>query len=106
MQDEIHAALDRAEKDDAGAVVIAGNQKVFPPPGSDLSVLRGDDPDAALDMLARAGSTFPCGCCRFRSRSSSRLHRARGRDGVVPARSLAKRNEYQVFTPIFQNAGK
>ena len=51
MQDEIHAALDSAEKDDAGAVVLAGNQKVLSA-GFDLSVLQGDDPDAALDMLA------------------------------------------------------
>jgi enoyl-CoA hydratase len=51
MQDEIHGALDSAEKDDAGAVVIAGNQKVFSA-GFDLSVLRGDDPDAAIGMLA------------------------------------------------------
>jgi enoyl-CoA hydratase len=51
MQDEIHAALDSAEKDEAGAVVIAGNQKVFSA-GFDLSVLRGENPEAALDMLA------------------------------------------------------
>ena len=51
MQDEIHAALDSAEKEDAGAVVLAGNQKVLSA-GFDLSVLQGDDPDAALDMLA------------------------------------------------------
>ncbi|MBV8928262.1 MAG: crotonase/enoyl-CoA hydratase family protein [Mycobacteriaceae bacterium] len=51
MQEEIHGALDSAEKDDAGAVVIAGNQKVFSA-GFDLSVLRGDDPDAAVGMLA------------------------------------------------------
>jgi enoyl-CoA hydratase len=51
MQEEIHSALDSAEKDDAGAVVIAGNQKVFSA-GFDLGVLRGDDPAAAAGMLA------------------------------------------------------
>jgi enoyl-CoA hydratase len=51
MQEEIHSALDNAEKDGAGAVVLAGNQKVFSA-GFDLGVLRGDDPDAALGMLA------------------------------------------------------
>jgi enoyl-CoA hydratase len=51
MQEEIHAALDNAEKDDAGAVVLAGNQKVFSA-GFDLGVLRGNDPDAAVGMLA------------------------------------------------------
>ena len=50
MQSEIHEALDSAE-DDAGAVVLAGNQKVFSA-GFDLCVLQGDSPDAALDMLA------------------------------------------------------
>jgi enoyl-CoA hydratase len=50
MQDEIHGVLDSAEKD-AGAVVLAGNKKVFSA-GFDLSVLQGDNPDAALDMLA------------------------------------------------------
>ena len=50
MQDEIHGALDSAEQE-AGAVVIAGNQKVFSA-GFDLAVLRGDDPDAAMGMLA------------------------------------------------------
>ena len=51
MQDDINAALDRAEKDDARAVVVAGNQKVFSA-GFDLSVFRSGDPDAAADMLA------------------------------------------------------
>jgi enoyl-CoA hydratase len=50
MQDEIHGALDSAESE-AGAVVLAGNQKVFSA-GFDLAVLRGDDPDAAMGMLA------------------------------------------------------
>ena len=49
MQSEIHEALDSAES--AGAVVLAGNQKVFSA-GFDLSVLQGDSPDAAFDMLA------------------------------------------------------
>jgi enoyl-CoA hydratase len=51
MQEEIHGALDHAEKDDASAVVIAGNQNVFSA-GFDLNVLRGDNPEAAVDMLA------------------------------------------------------
>ena len=48
MQSEIHEALDSAES--AGAVVLAGNRKVFSA-GFDLSVC-GDSLDAALDMLA------------------------------------------------------
>jgi enoyl-CoA hydratase len=51
MQEEINEALDHAEKDDAGAIVIAGNQKVFSA-GFDLSVFRSGDQDAAFDMLA------------------------------------------------------
>jgi enoyl-CoA hydratase len=51
MQEEFNAALDRAEKDQAGAVVVAGNQKVFSA-GFDLAVFRSGDPDAAAAMLA------------------------------------------------------
>jgi enoyl-CoA hydratase len=51
MQGEINDGLDHAEKDGAGAIVVAGNQKVFSA-GFDLKVLQGGDPDAAVDMLA------------------------------------------------------
>lgn len=51
MQEEIHEALDHAEKDDAGAIVLAGNQKVFSA-GFDLKVLQSGDQAAAADMLA------------------------------------------------------
>src|SRR5258705_6263965 len=50
MQSEINGALDRAEKDSAKAVVIAGNQRVFSG-GFDLGVLPSGDPKAALGML-------------------------------------------------------
>jgi enoyl-CoA hydratase len=51
MQGEINDAITVAEKDGAGAIVLAGNQKVFSA-GFDLTVLRGGDGEAALDMLA------------------------------------------------------
>jgi enoyl-CoA hydratase len=51
MQGEINDAVDAAEKDGAGAIVLAGNQKVFSA-GFDLKVLQGGDGEAALDMLA------------------------------------------------------
>jgi len=50
MQQAINDALDRAEKDEAGAVVLAGNAKVFSG-GFDLSVLMSGDTPAALGML-------------------------------------------------------
>ncbi len=50
MLGEIDKAFDRAEADDAGAVVLAGNQKVFSG-GFDLKVFGSGDPQAALDML-------------------------------------------------------
>ncbi len=50
MQQAISDALDRAEKDDAGAVVLAGNAKVFSG-GFDLGVLMSGDVPAALGML-------------------------------------------------------
>ena len=51
MQTAINEALDRAEKDDAKAVVLAGNQRVFSG-GFDLSVFQSGDAKAALGMLA------------------------------------------------------
>ncbi|MDX1884697.1 crotonase/enoyl-CoA hydratase family protein [Mycolicibacterium sp. 120270] len=51
MQAAINEALDRAEKDDAKAVVIAGNQRVFSG-GFDLSVFQSGDAEAALAMLS------------------------------------------------------
>jgi enoyl-CoA hydratase len=50
MQQAINDALDNADRDDAGAVVIAGNQKVFSA-GFDLKVFQSGDVDAAVAML-------------------------------------------------------
>ncbi len=50
MLGEINKAFDQAEADDAGAVVLAGNQKVFSG-GFDLKVFGSGDPHAVLDML-------------------------------------------------------
>ncbi len=46
----LNAALDRAESEDAGAVVIAGNDRVFSG-GFDLKVFRSGDVQASIDML-------------------------------------------------------
>ena len=51
MQAAINEALDRAEKDSAKAVVIAGNHRVFSG-GFDLAVFQSGDAQAALAMLA------------------------------------------------------
>lgn len=50
---EINAALDQAEGENAGAVVLAGNARVFSG-GFDLKVFRSGDMQACVDML-RAG---------------------------------------------------
>jgi enoyl-CoA hydratase len=50
MQQAISDALDRAEGDGVGAVVIAGNQKVLRG-GFDLKGFQSGDPEAALAML-------------------------------------------------------
>ena len=50
MLGEVEKAFDQAEADDAGAVVLAGNQKVFSG-GFDLKVFGSGDPQAALEML-------------------------------------------------------
>ena len=50
MQEAIGAALDRAESDGVGAIVLAGNQKVLSG-GFDLKVFQSGDPQAALAML-------------------------------------------------------
>ncbi len=51
MLSEINTALDSAEADDAGAVVIAGNDRVFSG-GFDLKVFRSGDVAASIEMLA------------------------------------------------------
>ena len=56
MLSEINTALDSAEADDAGAVVIAGNDRVFSG-GFDLKVFRSGDVAASIEMLA-AGFTL------------------------------------------------
>src|ERR1700754_180695 len=63
MQSSINEALDRAEKDSAKAVVIAGNQRVFSG-GFDLAVFQSGDPKAALGMLA-GGFELSMRCLTF-----------------------------------------
>src|SRR3954451_16884922 len=63
MQSAINEALDRAEKDSAKAVVIAGNQRVFSG-GFDLAVFQSGDPKAALGMLA-GGFELSLRCLTF-----------------------------------------
>src|SRR4051794_41903694 len=60
MQTAINEALDRAEKDDAKAVVLTGNQRVFSG-GVDLSVFQSGDPPAARAVLGGGGGVFFCG---------------------------------------------
>lgn len=50
MLAEINGALDRAQGEDAGAVVIAGNERVFSG-GFDLKVFRSGDVAASIEML-------------------------------------------------------
>ena len=63
MQAAINEALDRAEKDDAKVVVLAGNHRVFSG-GFDLSVFQSGDPKAALGMLA-GGFELSLRCLTF-----------------------------------------
>ncbi|SEH46610.1 enoyl-CoA hydratase [Mycolicibacterium rutilum] len=63
MQAAINEALDRAEKDSAKAVVLAGNNRVFSG-GFDLSVFQSGDPKAALAMLA-SGFELSVRCLTF-----------------------------------------
>src|ERR1700730_13203472 len=50
MQQALNEALDNADRDDVGAVVIAGNDRVFSG-GFDLKVLTSGDIQPAIDML-------------------------------------------------------
>lgn len=63
MQAAINEALDRAEKDSAKAVVLAGNERVFSG-GFDLAVLRSGDAKAAQNMLA-GGFELSLRCLTF-----------------------------------------
>lgn len=50
MQQAINEALDNADRDDVGAVVITGNHRVFSG-GFDLKILTSGDVQPAIDML-------------------------------------------------------
>src|SRR3984957_10448988 len=50
MQQALHEALDNADRDDVGAVVIAGNHRVFSG-GFDLKILKAGEVPPAIDML-------------------------------------------------------
>ncbi|MBI3216063.1 MAG: crotonase/enoyl-CoA hydratase family protein [Mycobacterium sp.] len=50
MQQAINDAIDQADRDDVGALVIAGNDKVFSG-GFDLKVFRSGDVEASVAML-------------------------------------------------------
>jgi enoyl-CoA hydratase len=63
MQQNINEALDRAEKDEAKAVVLAGNQRVFSG-GFDLTVFQSGGAQAALGMLA-GGFELSVRCLTF-----------------------------------------
>lgn len=63
MQAAINEALDRAEKDEAKAVVLAGNQRVFSG-GFDLAVFQSGDATAVLGMLA-GGFELSVRCLTF-----------------------------------------
>ena len=63
MQAAINEALDRAEKDESKAVVLAGNQRVFSG-GFDLAVFRSGDAQAALGMLS-GGFELSLRCLTF-----------------------------------------
>jgi enoyl-CoA hydratase len=63
MQAAINEALDRAEKDSAKAVVIAGNDRVFSG-GFDLEVFQSGDAKAALAMLS-GGFELSVRCLTF-----------------------------------------
>lgn len=50
MQQALNDAIDQADRDDVGAIVIAGNDKVFSG-GFDLKVFRSGDVNASVAML-------------------------------------------------------
>ena len=50
MQQALNEALDNADRDDVGAVVIAGNHRVFSG-GFDLKILKAGEVQPAIDML-------------------------------------------------------
>ncbi len=50
MQQALNEAIDRAERDNAGALVISGNERVFSG-GFDLKILTSGEVQPAIDML-------------------------------------------------------
>ena len=83
MQQALNDALDNADRDDAGAVVIAGNDRVFSG-GFDLKVLTSGE-IAARDRHAQGRlRTFPSAAVLPQAGGDG-LHRPRHRDGRISA---------------------
>ena len=84
MQTAINEALDRAEADDAKAVVLAGNSRVFSG-GFDLAVFQsGRRRQAALAMLA-GGFELSVRCADVSQAGHHGRDGPGDRDGLVPA---------------------
>ncbi|AAS06652.1 EchA3 [Mycobacterium avium subsp. paratuberculosis K-10] len=82
MQQALGEAIDRAEADNAGALVITGNERVFSG-GFDLKILTSGEVQPAVDML-RGGFELAYRLLSYPKPVGDGLHRARHRDGRVP----------------------
>ena len=82
MQQALNEALDNADRDDVGAVVIAGNHRVFSA-GFDLKILTAGE-RAAGDRHAQGRIRTVVQAAVLPEAGGHGVHRAGHRDGVIP----------------------
>ena len=82
MQQALNEALDNADHDDVGAVIIAGNHRVFSA-GFDLKILNGGEVQPAIDML-RSGFELSYRLLSYPKPVVMACTGPGHRDGVIP----------------------
>ena len=83
MLNALNEAIDQADRDNVGALVITGNERVFSG-GFDLKVLTYGEVQPAIDML-RGGFELSYRLLELSEAGGDGVHRTRHRDGGVPA---------------------
>ena len=83
MQQALNEAIDNADRDDVGALVITGNERVFSG-GFDLKILTSGEAQPAIDVF-RGGFELAVSAVVLPQAGGDGLHRPGHRNGGVSA---------------------